>query len=80
MNSKFLNVTTEDLKGALVSASFMAVIAILIYIQDLGSIWLIEWKDLADVAIMSLIVYFISISKNFLTTEEGKFLGIVQWK
>ena len=80
MKSTLFNITKEDVKGALVSAGFMAIIAILIYIKDLGSIWLIDWKDLADVFIMSLIVYFISISKNFFTTKDGKFLGLIQWK
>lgn len=80
MKSNFLNITKEDVKGALISAVFMALIAILIYIKELGSIWAIDWKYLANVGIMAGIVYLISVSKNFLTTTDGKFLGLVKWK
>jgi len=80
MNSTLFNITKEDIKGALVSAGFMVIIAILVYVQKLGSIWLIDWKDLVDVAFMAGIVYFISVSKNFLTTKDGNFLGLIQWK
>jgi len=80
MNSTLFNITKEDVKGAFVSAGLMAIIAILMYIQQLGSIWLIDWKNLADVAIMAGIVYLISVSKNFLTTKDGNFLGLIQWK
>lgn len=80
MNSNFLKITKEDVKGALISAGFMALIAVLIYIKELGSIWAIDWKDLSNVAIMAGIVYLISVAKNFLTTADGKFLGLVKWK
>lgn len=80
MKSNLFNITKEDVKGALISACFMAFVAVLIYIHELGSIWAIDWKDLANVGIMAGIVYLISVCKNFLTTADGKFLGLVKWK
>lgn len=80
MKSNFFKITKEDVKGALISACFMALIAILIYVKEQGSIWALDWKELANVGIMAGIVYLISVFKNFLTTADGKFLGLVKWK
>ncbi len=78
--SKLFKINTEDVKSALVSAVFMSLIAVLLYVKELGSIWAIDLKEMANVGVMAGIVYLISIGKNFLTNSEGKFVGAIKIK
>ena len=80
MYSKFLMLSKENLKSALVYAFLLGSLAMFIYVQDLGSIFLIDWKVLVNTGAMALIGAIISLIKNLLTTNEGKFLGAVKVK
>ena len=83
-NNKYMGnlfeITKEDVRGALVSATFMAVTAILVYVYEQGSIWALDFAELVNVGVMAAIVYLISIAKNFLTDSDGKFVGAVKIK
>ena len=65
----------------LLSSLVLGVLASLGYVLKLGNIWGIDWKELTNVGILAAIGGFvagISIIKNLLTTNSGKFLGITE--
>ncbi len=49
-------------------------------IQNAGTIFGLDWKHIIDKGVVETIpaiVVVISLIKNFLTTDKGKFLGVV---
>lgn len=67
---------TTAVKSALVSLLLMAIITVGGYIISLGNIFAIDWKVLANLAVISFLTGLVSIVKNLLTTEQGTALGI----
>lgn len=48
-------------------------------VLDVGSIFGLDWKHIVDTAVIATIpsvVTVLSLLKNFLTTNKGKFLGV----
>ena len=67
-----------EVKRALSIGIITAIVAILLYIRELGSIFLVDWKVLADTGILALAGVFISSLQSFLTTKRGNFVGLVK--
>jgi len=65
-------------KSALVSAILLAVLAILAYIIGLGDLWKIDLRTLVNIGGIALATGIVSLIKNFLTSNNGSFLGITK--
>ena len=78
--SGFFTWSKKDVYSALTSLVITVLIAVGVYITNVGSIWKIDWKTLVDIGIMAGIVAVVSILKSLLTTKEGKFAGLVKIK
>lgn len=63
-------------KSALVSTVLMAVLAIAVYILNLGDVFKIEVNSLVNVGVMALLTGVVSLIKSLLTNDEGKVVGI----
>lgn len=67
----------ENIKSALVYGVLVGLLAVFGYIYKLGDVFKIDWKVLVNVGSSAFIGFTISLIKNFLTTNSGKFLGVI---
>lgn len=75
MNSKYLTLIKKDYVKALITTILAAAIKFvhqLLADKDMFSITIADLKQLLNVAIVAGLGYLL---KNYLTTEDGKFLG-----
>lgn len=70
----------EILKSALVSTVLMAVLAMAMYVLNLGDVFKIEVHSLVNVGVMALLTGVVSLIKSLLTDSEGKFVGKMKVK
>ncbi len=68
--------TTTNIKSALVSTVLMAILSMLVYIVGIANIFLIDWKVLLNIGIISLATGLVSLIKSVLTTKDGKVAGV----
>lgn len=78
MNTGIFTLNLESFKSALVSALLMAFVATAGYVIGLGDIFKVEWHALINVAVMALLTGFVSLVKNFLTSDSGTFAGSIK--
>lgn len=78
--SNFFVWSMKDVYSALMSVLITVLIAVGVYVTNVGSIWKIEWKALVDIGVMAGIVAVVSMLKSLLTTKDGKFAGVVKIK
>lgn len=69
-----MNIT--NLKSALVSAVLMAILAVLAFIVQQGSIFGLNVQQVANVFVISLFTAIVSFVKNSFTSPVGTFAGI----
>lgn len=69
-----------NIKSALVSAVLMAILTVAGYVISLGNIFAIDWKVMANLGVISLLTGLVSLIKNYLTNDDGKFVGTLQIK
>lgn len=69
-----------DFKGALVSGIIMALLAMCIYIMQIGNIFEIDTQNLINIGVMAGITSIVSLLKSTLTNDNGKFAGVVHVK
>lgn len=77
-NNAMGKLNATNIKSAIIYAILTAVAAMLAYIIGLGDIFAISIKPLVNIGVLSLAVGILSIIKNLLTTDEGRFLGTVK--
>lgn len=70
----------ETIKSALVSTVLMAILSVAGYILQLGDVFKVDLHTLTNVAVISFLTGIVSVLKNLLTNEEGRFVGIVKLK
>lgn len=68
--------TTTKIKSALVSAIIMGIFGAGGYMISVGDIFSIDWRVLANIAILAAVTAIVSAIKSMLTTEEGMIVGI----
>ena len=78
--SKIFQFSWADLKGALVSGLLMALLVVLIQVLNSESIYVIDWKMLANAGVFAFLTSIVSFLKSILTTSNGKFVDVVQVK
>jgi hypothetical protein len=83
MNNGMFKLNWANIKSAIVygvlTAIMVFIVSVLEGIKAHGSIFGVDWKGIIDtgiIATMGLIISIVSIVKNLLTTNQGKFLGI----
>lgn len=74
MNSNFFRLKWEDVWGAVVSS---VLVALLGYVLMVGDVFSLDWRTVINTAVMAGAG---SLLKALLTTEDGKFVGMVQVK
>lgn len=80
MQSDFLSINWLNIKSAITSALIMGFLAICGYILGVGSIWDIDFHNLANAGVLAVLTAIVSILKSYFTTPTGTFAGIVQIK
>lgn len=70
------NLSSANLKSALIYALLMGVVSIGIYIVGVGDIFKIDPHALINSGILAAVTGLISLLKNLLTDNAGKFLGM----
>jgi hypothetical protein len=69
-----------EVQSAIVYGLLTALVGILGYVIEIGDIFLLDWKNLVNIAVISFSITMISLIKNFLTDSDGVFAGIVKVK
>jgi hypothetical protein len=69
-----------SIKSALVSGVLMAVLVVCGYIIEIGDIFNISLKAVANIGVMSLLTSAVSLIKSLLTTSAGNFAGLTKIK
>ncbi len=72
-----LKLDWTNVKSALVYGVLSAFLAIALYINEVHSVFLIDWKALVNAGVFGGLTAVISLIKNLLTTNSGNFLGII---
>lgn len=75
--SNFFSLNKKDIYDAIIVTFLIAFLSMLGYVQQLGSIYLIDYKVLLDIGSMSLIGTIAVLVKSLLTNNAGKFMGKV---
>lgn len=75
--NKMFTIQWANIKSALVYVFLTASLSILVYIIGVGDVFLISGKSLINIGVMSISTGLVSVIKSLLTTNDGKFLGVV---
>ena len=65
-----------SIKSALVSSFLMAILALAVYVLNLGDVFKIEIHSLVNVIVMSFLTGIVSFIKSMITSEDGKVVGV----
>lgn len=76
--SKFMTLTKANINSALVYFVLFALLDMALYVKSVGSVFNVDWRALVDAGFFGGLAFLISVLKNLLTTQDGKFLGITQ--
>ena len=64
-----------NIKSALVYGLVFGVMAVLMYMVEIGTVFALDWKLMVDAFVFGVIG---SLIKNLLTTNDGNFAGLVK--
>jgi hypothetical protein len=78
MTNGVFTIDWEGVKSALVSVVLMALLSVLLYVIGVGDLWQLDMRSLVNIGVISLFTGIVSLIKNFLTSDEGKFLGLTK--
>lgn len=76
--SGFFKLNLANVYSALVYGVMWGLLTMFIKISEIGSIFNLNWAELLNIFAMAFIGFLIPIVKNLLTTEKGKFVGLVK--
>lgn len=79
-NTKIGTVNLTNVKGAIISALLMGVLALLTNIIATGNIFATDWNVVINAGILAFFTGLVSLIKNLLTDSAGAFLGAVEVK
>lgn len=80
MQNGLLTLSWGNVKSALISGLVMAILAIIGYAQSVGDFSSLNLRTLINVGIFAGLGVIQSLIKNFLTSNKGNFLGVVDTK
>ena len=67
-----------NIKSALVYGLLSALLAICVYAVGIGDVFKMDWKALVNAGFFAFLMALVSLLKNLLTTDSGKFMGLTQ--
>lgn len=74
MENGILKLDKENIKSALVYGLVFGLGAVLLYMLKVGTVFALNWHMMVDAFVFGIIG---SLVKNLFTTNDGKFLGMV---
>lgn len=77
MSSNFSKLNWADVKSAIVYAVLTALAALIVYLIGLGDVFLLTFKPVVNIFVLSLAAAILSVIKHALTTSDNKFIGAV---
>lgn len=78
MQNGLFKVSKENVKSAVVYGLLWGLLVVLLQVQQAGSIFGLNWKEIADAGVLAVIAVAITLLKNLFTTNAGNFLGLVK--
>lgn len=78
--NKMFTLSIGNIKSALVSAFVTALLGMAGYVIGLNDVYNINIHSLVNIGVLSLLTAIVSLLKNFLTSNNGEFLGVVNTK
>tara|TARA_R110000868_G_scaffold409745_1_gene695862 strand:+ start:1524 stop:1859 length:336 start_codon:yes stop_codon:yes gene_type:complete len=78
MQNGLFKVSWVNVKSALMSAVITAILGGAGYIIGVGSVFNLNIHSLVNIVSLSFLTAIVSLLKAFLTTQEGKLVGVVQ--
>lgn len=78
MKNGIFTLDGANVKSGLIYGLLWGLLSMLLQIKDAGSIFAIDWKSVGNAGIIAFIAVMITLLKNLLTTNSGKFVGIVK--
>jgi hypothetical protein len=67
-----------NIKSALVYGVLSAILMMALYAISIGDVFALDMKALVNAGVFGFITVLTSLIKNLLTTDEGKFIGVVK--
>lgn len=78
MKNNIFSINWTNIKSAFISIVLTAVLAIAVYIVGVGDIFTLDAHKMANIGALSVLTGLISLIKSFLTTDNGRFLGLTK--
>ncbi len=78
MQNGLFTLSWVNVKSAIVYGLLWALLVVLVEVQQAGTIFGLDWKTIADAGVLGFIAVIVTLLKNFFTTKEGNFLGLVK--
>lgn len=79
-DNNMFDLSWGNVKSALVTALVTALLGMAGYVIGLNDVFKIDFHSLVNIGSLSALTAIISLLKNFLTSERGEFLGVVDTK
>ncbi len=76
--NNMFTISKNNVKSALVSAFVTAVLGVAGYVIGVNDIFNLDFHTVANLAVISFLTAIVSLIKNFLTDEDGRFLSVVK--
>lgn len=67
-----------NFKSAFIYVVLSAAVQVTTYVVTLGDVYTVNTRALVNIGVLSFLMGITSLLKNLLTTDEGKFLGLVK--
>jgi hypothetical protein len=71
-----MTISWVQIKSGLISGLITAILATFVYIIGVGSVFNLNLHSMVNVFTLALLVSIVSWIKSFLTTSDGKALGV----
>lgn len=78
--SQLFTISWTNVKSALVLGAIIGFLGVSSYVVQIGDIFKLDWHVLVNIFVLAAIASIGSTIKNFFTTTDGNFLGIIKVK
>lgn len=78
MQNGIFTLSWANIKSALVYGLLSGLLAVLVYVVSVGDVFALDSHALINAGVFGLAGSIVSIVKNLLTTDSGKFLGAIK--
>lgn len=78
MQNGLFTLTWTNVRSALVYVVLTGLLELGFYVKEVGGILNVDWRTATNMLSVALVVGLISLVKNLLTTDDGRFLGVTK--